>query len=135
MARRFLATFALMFFLCPVCYPLGGAGEQTGTLQKGTAAIPVADFLNSLGVVSTFPDRGQPLPKTVEMVRFGGFRWVRGGIEGLSTRGPTTVQTYLDLHQQTGVKFDLGSGQRRQRSQEAHRVRQGDRQGRRPVGL
>ncbi len=108
MARRFLATFALMFFLCPVCYPLGGAGEQTGTLQKGTAAIPVADFLNSLGVVSTFPDRGQPLPKTVEMVRFGGFRWVRGGIEGLSTRGPTTVQTYLDLHQQTGVKFSWG---------------------------
>jgi hypothetical protein len=73
-----------------------------------TTAIPAADFLNSIGVVTTFPDRGQPLPKTVEMVKYGGFRWVRGGIEGLSSDGPTTIQTYLDLHQQTGVRFNWG---------------------------
>jgi hypothetical protein len=73
-----------------------------------TTAVPVTDFLNSIGVVSTFPDRGQPLPKTVEMVKYAGFRWVRGGIEGLTTQGPTTVQTYLDLHRQTGVRFSWG---------------------------
>src|SRR5260370_2304217 len=72
------------------------------------SAIPATDFLNSIGVVSTFPDRGQPLPKTVEMVKYAGFRWVRGGIEGLSTQGPTTMQTYLDLHEQTGVRFNWG---------------------------
>jgi hypothetical protein len=73
-----------------------------------TTAIPVTNFLNSIGVVSTFPDRGQPLPKTIKMLKYGGFRWVRGGIEGLTDRGPTTVQTYLDLHKQTGVRFSWG---------------------------
>ena len=75
---------------------------------RPTTAIPATDFLNSIGVVSTFPDRGQPLPKTIEMVKYAGFRWVRGGIEGLTTDGPTTVQTYLDLHRQTGVRFSWG---------------------------
>ncbi|HZY87969.1 MAG TPA: hypothetical protein VFE78_24250, partial [Gemmataceae bacterium] len=73
-----------------------------------TTAVPVAAFLNSIGVVTTFPDRGQPLPKTVEMVKYGGFHWVRGGIEGLTDKGPTTLQTYLDLHRQTGARFSWG---------------------------
>ena len=73
-----------------------------------TTAVPAADFLNSIGIDSTFPDRGQPLPKTVEMIKYAGFRWVRGGIEGLTDRGPTTLQTYLDLHRQTGVRFSWG---------------------------
>jgi hypothetical protein len=72
------------------------------------AAIPANSFLNSVGVVSTFPDRGQPLAKTIDMVKYAGFRWVRGGIEGLTSRGPTTVQTYLDLHRQTGARFSWG---------------------------
>jgi hypothetical protein len=42
------------------------------------------------------------------MVKYAGFRWVRGGIEGLTTDGPTTLQTYLDLHRQTGVRFSWG---------------------------
>ncbi|MCJ2179804.1 hypothetical protein [Novosphingobium album (ex Hu et al. 2023)] len=71
-------------------------------------AIPANDFLNSIGVVSTFPDRGQPLDKTVSMVRYGGFRWVRAGIEGLSDTGPTTIQTFLDLHKETGVRLNWG---------------------------
>jgi hypothetical protein len=73
-----------------------------------TTATPAAVFLESLGVNTTFPDRGQPLPKTVEMLQYFGFRWVRGGIEGLSSDGPTTLQTYLDLHAQTGVRFSWG---------------------------
>ncbi len=72
------------------------------------AAVPVADFLGSIGVVTSFPDRGQPLSKTIEMVKYTGFRWVRGWIEGLKPNGPTTVQTYLDLHKETGVKFSWG---------------------------
>jgi hypothetical protein len=71
-------------------------------------AVPVTAFLNSIGVVTTFPDRGQPLARTVKMVNYGGFRWVRGGIEGLTAGGPTTVQTYLDLHKQTGAVFAWG---------------------------
>jgi hypothetical protein len=73
-----------------------------------TTAIAASDFLNSIGVVTTFPDRGQPLDKTIEMVEYAGFRWVRGGIEGLTRDGPTTIQTYLDLHRATGVRFNWG---------------------------
>jgi hypothetical protein len=73
-----------------------------------STAIPVTAFLNSIGVVSTFPDRGQPLAKTIEMVKYAGFHWVRGGIEGLTPDGPTTIKTYLDLHRQTGARFSWG---------------------------
>jgi hypothetical protein len=72
------------------------------------AALPAANFLDSVGVVTTFPDRGQPLAKTIEMVNYAGFRWVRGGIEGLTDEGPTTLKTYLDLHEQTGARFSWG---------------------------
>ena len=73
-------------------------------------AAATSDFLNSIGVVTTFPDRGQPLAKTIEMVRYCGFRWVRAGIEGLSDDGPTTILTLLDLHRETGVRFSWGLG-------------------------
>jgi hypothetical protein len=79
-------------------------------LAGANTAVATNDFLNSIGVVTTFPDRGQPLSKTIEMVRYCGFRWVRAGIEGLSDDGPTTMQTYLDLHRETGVRFSWGLG-------------------------
>jgi hypothetical protein len=75
-----------------------------------TRAVPTGEFLNSIGIDSTFPDRGQPLDKTIEMIKYTGFRWVRGGVEGLSDHGPTTLQTYIDLHKATGVRFSWGLG-------------------------
>jgi len=86
----------------------GGAGAARAAEAAGVAAVRASDFLDSIGVVTSFPDRGQPLEKTVEMLRYTGIRWVRGGIEGLREQGPTTLQTYLDLHRQTGVKFSWG---------------------------
>lgn len=71
-------------------------------------AIPANAFLDTIGVVTTFPDRGQPLDKTVAMLKYGGFRWVRGGIEGLTEKGPTTLQTFLDLYKQAGVRISWG---------------------------
>jgi hypothetical protein len=71
-------------------------------------AVATADFLDSIGVVTTFPNRGQPLAKTIEMVRYCGFRWIRAGIEGLSDNGLTTMQTFLDLHRETGVLLSWG---------------------------
>lgn len=71
-------------------------------------AVATGSFLDSIGVVSTFPDRGQPLGKTIEMLRYCGFRWVRAGIEGLSDHGPTTLQTFLELHRTTDVRFSWG---------------------------
>ena len=78
------------------------------TADSSKTAIATSDFLDSIGVVSTFPERGQPLDRTVQMVRYCGFRWVRAGIEGLSDNGPTTVQTFLDLHRETGAKLSWG---------------------------
>lgn len=71
-------------------------------------AQPTAAFLDSIGVVSTFQDRGQPYEKTLEMLQYGGFRWLRGGIEGLSEKGPLTIDTFLRLHREAGVKISWG---------------------------
>ena len=64
--------------------------------------------MNSIGVVTSFPDRGQSLGGTIEIIRYCGFRWVRAGIRGFSDRGPTTIWTFLELHRDTGVKFSWG---------------------------
>ena len=85
-------------------------GYDSTNAAPPAAAVRTTVFLDSIGIDSTFPDRGQPLDKTVAMIKYAGFRWVRGGIEGLGTNGPTTVQTYLDLHKQAGVKFSWGLG-------------------------
>ncbi len=63
---------------------------------------------DSIGIVTTFPDRGQPSERTVEVVRYCGFRWVRAGIEGLSANGPNTIGTMLELHRQTGFPLNWG---------------------------
>lgn len=73
-------------------------------------ARATSDFLDSIGVVSTFEDRGQPYEKTLEMLRYGGFRWLRGGIEGLSDSGLLTMESFLNLHAQAGVKISWGLG-------------------------
>src|SRR5260221_14502108 len=78
------------------------------SLAAPNTAVATNDFLNSIGVATTFPDRGQPLARTIEMVRYCGFRWVRAGIEGLSDRGPTTIETFLDFHRETGVLLSWG---------------------------
>lgn len=85
-------------------------GIEASAIAGETQAVPSIDFLNSIGIDSTFPDRGQPLDKTIEMIRYAGFRWVRAGTEGLTDHGPTTLQTYIDLHRATGVRFSWGLG-------------------------
>jgi hypothetical protein len=94
--------------VCVLATTIGWSGPSWAGEGRGTVAVPTTDFLESLGVNTTWPNRGQPLEKTVEMVNHLGFRWVRGGIEGLTEKGPTTLQTYLDLHKRTGVRFSWG---------------------------
>ena len=53
--------------------------------------------------------RSRPAPdKTIEMIKYAGFRWVRGGIEGLRDRGRPPCRPIIDLHQATGVRFSWG---------------------------
>lgn len=98
---RFLLPLVLAATMTCALRPTPGAAEPK-------RAVATAVFLDSIGIVTSTPERGQPLPRTIEMLRYGGFRWVRTGIEGLSTNGPTTLQTYLELRRQTGVKFSWG---------------------------
>ena len=96
---------ALVLGACGFAGPSHSAADGSRDPQQ---AVPTAQFLDSIGVVTTWPDRGQPLERTVEMVRYGGFRWVRAGLEGLSDTGPTTIATFLELHRQTGAKLSWG---------------------------
>jgi hypothetical protein len=110
--RAFTQIRSMAGLCCLFCALVGAATAiglpSPGTKSEPTTAIPTTAFLNSIGIDTTFPDRGQPIDKTVEMIKYVGFRWVRGGIEGLTDKGPTTVQTYLDLHKKTGVRFSWG---------------------------
>jgi hypothetical protein len=103
---RAILTVSFVLAAALVMWALHSRAEPK--VAVATTAIAANDFLNSIGVVTTFPDRGQPLAKTIEMIRYCGFRWVRAGIEGLSDNGPTTMQTFLDLHRETGVRFSWG---------------------------
>ena len=44
------------------------------SLAAPVTAVATNKFLDSIGVVTSFPDRGQPLARTIEMVRYCGFR-------------------------------------------------------------
>jgi hypothetical protein len=95
--------------LASVILAIGGTATMPVTAAE-ILAQPTAAFLDSIGVVSTFEDRGQPYEKTLEMLRFGGFRWLRGGIEGLSESGPLRIDSFLRLHREAGVKISWGLG-------------------------
>lgn len=84
------------------------ASDTGSSVIRPQRAVPTSDFLDTIGVVTTMENRGQPLDRTIEMLNYGGFRWVRTGIEGLSDDGPTTLESYLELNRQTGVKFSWG---------------------------
>lgn len=68
-----------------------------------TTAIPVNDFLNSIGVNSSISRRGETLQNTINCVKYSGFRWFRVGYEG---NIPTS--DLIELHNQTGASFSYG---------------------------
>jgi hypothetical protein len=84
-------------------------------LRRLAQPLRRAIFSTELALHPRSPDRGQPLARTIEMIRYCGFRWVRAGIEGLTETVPTTMHTFLDLHRETGVRLSLGIGTRRDR--------------------
>ncbi len=71
----------------------------------GETAVPVTDFLNSIGANSAIAARGELLEKTADCVRYLGLRWLRA-----STEDRVPLPQLIDLHQQTGVRFSWGLG-------------------------
>ena len=64
-----------------------GLAAVAASASSAVTPVPTSTFLDSIGIVTTFPDRGKPIKKTIEMVKYCGFRWVRGGIEGVKGGG------------------------------------------------
>jgi len=68
-----------------------------------TTAVPAADFLNSIGVVSAVSRRGENLASTINAAKYLGIRWIRAGYES-----DIPVADLIELHKQTGVRFSYG---------------------------
>lgn len=94
-ARVLACTSVSLSLLAASC-----KSPQAAPVERGTAAIPAAQFLDSIGVCSDIDQRGETLAKTIECARYTGIRWFRTGIE---VRKP--VETFLELHRQAGVRF------------------------------
>lgn len=68
-----------------------------------STAVPVADFLGSIGVNSAISRRGETLPQTIRAAAYLGLGWIRTGYE--SGVPPADL---LELHRRTGVRFSYG---------------------------
>lgn len=82
------------------------------TLQQ---AIPVSDFLGSVGVNSSIEGRGESPDSTCKYINYLGVRWIRSGIDAAKENGevkhgvpdPKQMEHRLRLHNEVGIKFSL----------------------------
>ncbi len=74
----------------------------TVTAVPGTGVIAARNgaFLDTIGINSAISSRGENLAKTLECVKYVGFRWIRAGLG--------CTQDCIELNKATGVKFSLG---------------------------
>jgi len=69
----------------------------------GVKAVSAADFLNSLGAVSSVSRRGETIEGSIACVRYTGLRWLRGGFEDNAP-----VEDFIRLHRETGAQMGYG---------------------------
>ena len=82
------------------CFFFGSLSAQNITKIKAASA---ADFLNSLGAVSSVSRRGETIDGSIACIRYTGLRWVRGGYEDNAP-----VADFIRLHRETGAKVCYG---------------------------
>lgn len=75
----------------------------TAAHAVGTPAVPVDEFLGSLGINSAISRRGETLADTIRAARYLGLRWFRSGYES-----GVPIADLIELHRQTGVRFSYG---------------------------
>lgn len=73
--------------------------------QTPIRAVPVADFLNTIGANSAISRRGETLRQTTAAVKYIGLGWIRAGYES-----DIPVSDLILLHNRTGVRFSYGLG-------------------------
>jgi hypothetical protein len=96
--KRILRRSTMRAILSLLCLPLAAAAAET-------TAVRSTDFLNSIGTLSAISVRGESLQKTIDCANYLGIRWLRAGIEG-----DIPLQQFIDLHQQSGLRFSWGFG-------------------------
>ena len=69
----------------------------------GTIAMPVGDFLNSMGACSSLTGRGETLEGTIQALKYTGLRFIRCGLEDR-----ISVRDMIELHRQTGARIAYG---------------------------
>ena len=82
---------------------LGNAEADVKRLPIGVKAIPVDNFLNSIGINSSVSKRGETLEQTVKAAKYLGIRWIRTGYEG-----DIPLNDLIQLHQETGMRYSYG---------------------------
>lgn len=78
-------------------------------------AVPVSDFLASVGVNCSIEGRGENADSTYKYVNYLGVRWLRSGVDALveggvtkhGTPNPEQMEHRLKLHRELGIKFSL----------------------------
>ncbi len=89
----------------PVWRVLLAFALSRAAIAEPVPSRPMSEFLNSIGTQSAISVRGENFEKTLECVKFLGVRWMRGGVEG-----NVPIEQFIQLHQQTGVRFSWGLG-------------------------
>ncbi len=87
------------------------AGGPAGTCTVQVTAVPgtgilatrAGDFLDTIGINSSISNRGETLAKTIDCMKYVGFRWIRSGV-GLD------YGDYVALNKATGCRFSLMFG-------------------------
>ena len=66
-----------LFLICSITILFSCNRSHTTENITGIQALPVDSFLNSIGINTAIYTRGESLDKTIECVKYCGFRWIR----------------------------------------------------------
>lgn len=94
-----------LFLICSIIILFSCNRNHTSENITGIRALPVDSFLNSIGINTAIYTRGESLDKTIECVKYCGFRWIRSGYEGTPYFNKLVYQR---LHDEAGVRFSYG---------------------------
>jgi len=73
------------------------------TKMETYTAVPVNDFLGSIGVNSSIASRGEVIDSTLRVMEYTGIRWIRSGFGGSQTE----LDNFKLLHDKLGTKFSI----------------------------
>lgn len=98
--KLFLAASLL---ICSIDSNAENFSSKENLPDKGTRAVSVNEFLNSLGACSSVSRRGETIEGTIECMKYTGLRWLRCGFEDNAP-----LEDFIRLNKEAGTKFSYG---------------------------